>query len=578
MLLKIIPPPNNGIGCRNFSLRVQQQQPSPTSLLLRKHETIFQQKNNLLLFSNRQQRIKSPISSLWISYSILTTTTNNNNTKFPSLLFPQNSNSNYQKNYLSTNTDNNKNNINFSKQIFQALPLISFSRDEFDRAFSYLDTDGDGKLTFKELEACFGKELATEFIVKFGSDINREEFVQQLSDLAQRVDSRANTVALSMFLTGTAVGLAVPALPQFVANMDASSSAFGLVVGALGLSRALGNIPFAILADSVGRKPLLVGGTCLVSISFASLYFASSMEHLLISRLITGAGVSAFTCGSTLLLADISTPLNRARTMAPILAAFSAGTAVGPAIGGILVDYMGIQNCFALTGAIFTGLALFNQFIVTETGGISSTGSTTNQHSLGQAAAQAVKSWRPLLRDRHVRAIVLLNGAYFFCIGGGQLVLLPLMLTRDGFTPTEIGFIFGAMSGVFVVGSQPAGFLADRFGKPKIIALSMLTTGIGIAMFPEPKLAIVSLALWSLGGTLLGTAPTAYVADLANSLQRSQALALLRTMGDVGFLLGAALTGMFADSFTVDLALRGNAALMVTGAGAFWLVVRNSHR
>lgn len=91
----------------------------------------------------------------------------------------------------------------------------------------------------------------------------------------------------------------------------------------------LGNVPSAVLADAFGRKPLLISGMFLVSIGMGSMVFATSLDHVLLSRLITGFGVSSFTTGSTLYLADISTPFNRARSMAPTLAAFSAGAAIG---------------------------------------------------------------------------------------------------------------------------------------------------------------------------------------------------------------------------------------------------------
>ena len=55
-------------------------------------------------------------------------------------------------------------------------------------------------------------------------------------------------------------------------------------------------------------------------------------------------GVAAFTSGAFMYMSDISTALNRTRTMAPVMSGFQAGTAVGPAIGGVAVEYLGITN------------------------------------------------------------------------------------------------------------------------------------------------------------------------------------------------------------------------------------------
>ena len=48
----------------------------------------------------------------------------------------------------------------------------------------------------------------------------------------------------------------------------------------------------------------------------------------------TGAGASAFLTGATSYIVDISNPLNRARSMAPLYSAFSAGAALGKCTSG----------------------------------------------------------------------------------------------------------------------------------------------------------------------------------------------------------------------------------------------------
>jgi len=66
---------------------------------------------------------------------------------------------------------------------------------------------------------------------------------------------------------------------------------------------------------------------------------SGSLPALLLWRAVSGAGGSAQMTGAQLYLSDISTPLNRARTLAPSSAAFAAGASLGPAIGGVLVRY-----------------------------------------------------------------------------------------------------------------------------------------------------------------------------------------------------------------------------------------------
>lgn len=62
-----------------------------------------------------------------------------------------------------------------------------------------------------------------------------------------------------------------------------------------------------------------------------------------------------------------STPLNRARTMAPMTAGFAGGTAVGPAIGGAMANSLGVQGTFLSVGGVYALLVLANKLLLKET-------------------------------------------------------------------------------------------------------------------------------------------------------------------------------------------------------------------
>lgn len=78
-----------------------------------------------------------------------------------------------------------------------------------------------------------------------------------------------------------------------------------------------------------------------------------NFEQLVAARLVQGLGVSALITSATMAVADISTPINRARMLAPVMAAFSAGTVLGPAAGGFLAGSIGLQPTFFVVGSLF---------------------------------------------------------------------------------------------------------------------------------------------------------------------------------------------------------------------------------
>ena len=83
----------------------------------------------------------------------------------------------------------------------------------------------------------------------------------------------------------------------------------------------------------------------------------------------------------------------------------------------------------------------------------------------------------------------------------------------------------------------------------------------------ESMLAL--MGVWAVGGTMLGSAPTAHVTDIVPPEARTQALALMRTVGDVGLLVGAGTAGVLADWSSMGAAMDGNAGLLLVATTWF---------
>ena len=75
--------------------------------------------------------------------------------------------------------------------------------------------------------------------------------------------------------------------------------------------------------------------------------------------------------------------------------------------------------------------------------------------------------------------------------------------------------------------------------------------------------------------SMLSTAPLAYISDLVDEGQRAQAIAMLRTSGDIGFLFGASCIGGLADvTGSLEFAMQSSGGLL--SAATFWFIVRQS--
>jgi MFS family permease len=420
--------------------------------------------------------------------------------------------------------------------------------------------------------------------------INKDQFTTKLHDTAQAVDfGRIWPLTLSMLMVGSTVGVTTPAMPFVVQNLGLTAGEYGMVVSAFALAKMVGNIPFAVLVERDGRKPYLVYSMIVISAGVGAIGLAGGFEQLYVCRLLTGLGVAGLSTAATMTVTDISTPLNRASTFAPIMSAFAAGTALGPALGGLLVDELGLNPLFLSVGTSYLLLAAVNSALLDETmakpvvfpwqNGAAAL-LQSQQTSIKDAFQKALGQWAPLLSEAPVRNVCIMNAFYWVALAGSQMTLLPLILTNpDGLamSATQVGQVYMGMSAVQVLGNPILAKVVDRIGKvPGIVGGCTL---ISISMLTLPwcdgtqQMAGV-LAMWATGSTLLSTSPLAFISDHVDDEKRAQAIALLRTSGDVGFLIGASSMGALADwSGSLDMAMQSSSAVLATAT--CWFAIRN---
>jgi MFS family permease len=121
------------------------------------------------------------------------------------------------------------------------------------------------------------------------------------------------------------------------------------------------------------------------------------------------------------------------------------------------------------------------------------------------------------------------------------------------------------VSATNVVGSQVSAHLSDKFGRkttivPGLASIALAVSGIPYAQDGSHLTAL--MFLWGVGGASVSAGPTAFVADLVEEKDRAQALAMLRSCGDLGLLIGAGATGALAFSTSMETAFLANSALL----------------
>ncbi len=124
----------------------------------------------------------------------------------------------------------------------------------------------------------------------------------------------------------------------------------GLALGGYGLSQAIFQIPFGMMSDRFGRKPMIVIG--LLIFAGGSLFAASahSVLGLFIGRLLQGAGAIASVVIA--LMADLTREEYRTRAMAGIGISIGLSFAVGMVVGPIVGAHYGVNSLFWITAVL----------------------------------------------------------------------------------------------------------------------------------------------------------------------------------------------------------------------------------
>ena len=132
--------------------------------------------------------------------------------------------------------------------------------------------------------------------------------------------------------------------------MYATPQLLGLALGIYGLTQASLQIPFGMLSDRWGRKPIIVLGLIIFGIGSLIAATTDSVHGLLIGRALQGAGAVA--AALMALAADLTRKECRTKAMACIGISIGAAFSIAFILGPILYVYIGIKGLFYLSACL----------------------------------------------------------------------------------------------------------------------------------------------------------------------------------------------------------------------------------
>ena len=373
---------------------------------------------------------------------------------------------------------------------------------------------------------------------------------------------RRSTFALSSIFALRMLGLFM-IIPVFsVAGQTyeyATPALLGLAVGIYGLTQAILQIPFSLIADRYSRKPLVVFGLLLFALGGAIAAMSDTIYGVIICRAIAGGGaVSAVVMA---LLADVTREENRMKAMATMGMSIGVSFAVAFSLGPWLTGLVGISGLFWVTTIM--GLAAISMlFLVPKV--------TRHHRNYQQGYLAQLKQVLKMgdLNRLHVSvfSLHLLLTAMFIYVPSQLIDFAKIPLNSHGwvYLPLLVISLFFAF---------PSIVLAEKYRKMRgifLTAIGGIILGLGILIFGfESKyILLTGLGLFFIAFNVMEALLPSWLSKAAPIQSKATAMGVNASSQFLGAFFGGVTGG--------QLLLLNNTALgwsILTGLAIVWLLI-----
>jgi len=377
-------------------------------------------------------------------------------------------------------------------------------------------------------------------------------------------------VVLNAFV-GAMVGLertVLPLLGEQEFGLESKTAITSFIVS-FGVTKAVLNLVAARLSDRVGRKPILVAGWVLALPVPFLIIGAPAWWWIDLANVFLGANQALAWSMTVIMKIDLVGPKRRGLALG--LNEFAGYFAVGVTswVTGYIAAQHGLRPQPFYLGIGIAVLGLLGAIVlVRETHGYARFEATTVGTSSGPAPSFGRIFYVTSLANVSLFAACqagLVNNLN----DGMSWGLYPLFFAAHGLNVASIGLIKAVYPAVWGILQIATGFLSDRLGRKPLIAWGMVVQAGGIwltVLVPSHGAWLVGAALQGLGTAMVYPTLLAAVTDHTSPTWRASSLGVYRFWRDLGYAIGALVSGLVADALGFEAAIH-LVALLTLGSG-----------
>ncbi|HEY1090254.1 MAG TPA: multidrug effflux MFS transporter [Burkholderiaceae bacterium] len=363
----------------------------------------------------------------------------------------------------------------------------------------------------------------------------------------------------------------LPAFAGIAKALDASPLQMQQTLSSYLFGFAIMNLFHGALSDSLGRRPVVLGGTLLFTLASLGCALSGTIGQLIFWRTVQGMSAGAGIVVSRAVIRDMFPPDQAQRVMSQVTIFFGVAPAIAPMVGGFLYVHADWHSIFWLLVAVGTALLIANWRYLPET-----------LHPEARQSLHVGELLRNYWRLSTNRRFLLLafasgvpfNGLFLYVLSapaflGGELHLEP---------PQFFWFFCFSIAGI-MTGAALSGRLAGkirprkqiRYGFMAMGATSIVNVALSLVLVPSPFWVFPLIYCFGAGWALMVPVVTLLVLDQAPD-RRGMASSLQACIGSLANGLVAGLVAPLVMHSTPALAF---ASTLMMGVGlAAWTWVK----
>jgi len=394
-------------------------------------------------------------------------------------------------------------------------------------------------------------------------------------------------VSIALFMTALDNLVVGVALPSIRVDLGGSIESLEWTVNAYTLAFAVLLITGAALGDRFGRKRMFVVGLGIFTGASALAAIAPSIETLIAARAVQGLGAAIVLPLTLTLLSEAVAPEKRGMALGVWAGVSGLGVALGPFVGGAVVEGIAWQWIFWLNvpiglvllplarrmlteshgptstldirGLVLAGTGLFGvTFGIVRATALGWTSATVLVSIIGGVAlVLAFVAWElrapaPMLPMRFFRSrgFAASNGvsfAMFFGVFGAIFLLSQFFQTAQGYGPFEAGLRTLPWTAMPMLIAPIAGLLSDRIGPRPLMVAGLALQAVAmawLAVVSSPEAAYSSLVgpfiVAGTGMALVFAPSAAAVLNSVRPQEAGQASGATNAIRELGGVMGVA--------------------------------------